>query len=126
MEHIGIEWWILYGSIGILAAIVGVATLGALNGITKELKRLSIIHRKTILELQKLNKKVDLSLVAVAQTAESVKALSEIKKDFGYLCKQLDETNKHAGKLSKAVSDHAILFNQTDAEIKQDLEEIDL
>ena len=126
MANIGVEWWILYGSIGILAAMVGIATLGALNGITKELKRLSITHRKATLELQKLNKKADLSLNAMARTAKSVEAMSEIKKEFGLLCKQLDETNKHAGDLSKAVTAYAILFKQTDAEIKEELKKIDL
>jgi hypothetical protein len=126
MVNIGVEWWILYGSIGILAAMVGIATLGALNGITRELKRLSMTHRKATLELQKLNKKADLSLNAMAQTAKSVEAMSEIKQEFGLLCKQLDETNNHAGQLSKAVTAHAILFKQTDAEIKEELKKIDL
>jgi hypothetical protein len=126
MADIGVEWWILYGSIGILAAMVGIATLGALNSITRELKRLSITHRKATLELQKLNKKADLSLNAMAQTAKSVEAMSEIKKEFRLLCKQLDKTNKHAGQLSNAVTAHAILFKQTDAEIKEELKKIDL
>ena len=126
MADIGVEWWILYGSIGILAAMVGIATLGALNGITRELRRLAMTHRKATLELQRLNKKADLSLNAIAKTAKSVEAMSEIKKEFGLLCKQFDETNKHAGQLSKAVTAYAILFKQTDAEIKEELKQIDL
>ena len=69
MVDIGVEWWILYGSIGVLAVMVGVASISALNGITEALGKIQEelgLLSKQLLETNKNTKQASTAATALA------------------------------------------------------------
>ena len=125
MVDIGVEWWILYGSIGVLAVMVGVASIGALNGIIEALMGQTEILDKTFGQLHDLNTNIRLSLTAFAQTADRLKPIGKIQEELDLLRKQLLETNKNTKQVSTAVTALALLFREATTQTERDLKELE-